>query len=113
MDTPNPIDNLPDAVISFVPEAAHLPTILSIVAFFIGQRLVTRKRWTGFLVWALSNSLLTTHLFLDGNTSTALMFLVYAVVNFRSMLLWLRDKRPLAHSECSPSFSLAEPGPQM
>jgi nicotinamide riboside transporter PnuC len=67
-----------------------LVAALNIAAFFAGQWLVTRRRWTGFLLWALSNALVAAACLLRADSATACMFLVYLSANLCSMASWIR-----------------------
>lgn len=71
-----------------------LPAALNIAAFLLGQWLVTRGRWTGFLLWAASNLMIATCCFLQrGPDPTGGLFVVYATVNVASMLAWRQGRR--------------------
>lgn len=71
----------------------YLITVISIAAFVTGQLLVTRKQWTGFLIWAASNLLVVVGCLIRGDPPTALMFLAYLIANVYSMLIWARQSK--------------------
>ena len=73
--------------------STYLPAIINIAAFVIGQMLVTRRHWTGFLVWAAANYLVAMTSITQNNASTGLMFMVYCSANVYSMWLWSRQSR--------------------
>lgn len=73
---------------------ANWTAVLSIAAFFIGQLLVTRRHWMGFLVWGISNYTVAAVFALQANAATTCMFLVYFAANMRSMLTWSRQSKP-------------------
>jgi hypothetical protein len=83
-----------------------LPATLSIVAFFVGQALVTRQRWTGFLIWALSNYAVAAHSALQANAAATCMFLVYFAANMHSVLAWSRAKSFRTHLQQAATSSL-------
>ena len=63
---------------------------LSIASFFIGQYLVTRRHWTGFLVWALSNLSVALGSFSAGHGATGTMFAIYFAANAWSLFSWTK-----------------------
>jgi nicotinamide riboside transporter PnuC len=69
----------------------YLPAIINIAAFFVGQVLVTRRHWGGFLIWAASNCSIAAISVVQGSHPTALMFLVYFTANVYSTILWARQ----------------------
>jgi nicotinamide riboside transporter PnuC len=70
---------------------ASLTAFIGIAAFIVGQWLVTRKQWTGFLVWAGSNLMVAAMCLVQDNRPTACMFLVYCLANVYSMIAWSRS----------------------
>jgi nicotinamide riboside transporter PnuC len=71
---------------------SYLPAVINIAAFVIGQMLVTRRHWTGFLVWAAANYLVAITCLTHDNESTGCMFMVYCAANVYSMWLWSRHE---------------------
>jgi nicotinamide riboside transporter PnuC len=71
---------------------SYLPAIINIAAFFLGQVLVTRGRWTGFLVWAAANYLVAITCMTRNDGTTGCMFMVYCTANIYSMWLWSRNE---------------------
>jgi hypothetical protein len=69
---------------------ASLIALIGIAAFVVGQWLVTRKHWAGFLVWAGSNLMVAVMCLAQANHPTACMFLVYFLANVYSMMAWTR-----------------------
>ena len=67
---------------------ASLIALIGIAAFVLGQWLVTRKHWSGFLVWAGSNLMVAVMCLAQANHPTACMFLVYFLANVYSMTAW-------------------------
>lgn len=68
-------------------------TIISIASFFVGQVLVTRRCFIGFLIWAASNLMVALSEFANGNPSTASMFVIYSAANSYSLVSWWRCER--------------------
>ena len=66
--------------------------IISIVSFFVGQLLVTRRCFAGFLIWAGSNLLVATFKFATGDASTGSLFLIYAAANTYSLIAWFHPR---------------------
>jgi len=66
------------------------PVIINLAAFAAGQWLITRRHWSGFLVWAASNYYFAMSCLATGNQPTAFMFLVYCSANVYSMWIWSR-----------------------
>lgn len=71
---------------------SYLPAIINIAAFFLGQVLVTRGRWSGFLVWAAANYFVAITCLTHDSETTGCMFMVYCATNIYSMWLWSRNK---------------------
>ena len=65
--------------------------IISILSFFVGQFLVTRRCCSGFLIWATSNLLVATVSFATGDRATGCMFVTYFLANTYSLLAWARQ----------------------
>jgi len=83
---------------------SYLVATISIAAFFVGQLLVTRRHWTGFLIWAMSNYLVAATCVIQANQATACMFLVYFGANVCSMVSWRRHApQPKASWEAARS----------
>ena len=61
---------------------------ISIVSFFVGQVLVTRRSCYGFLIWAASNLLVACVSLCSGDVATAGMFATYTLANAWSLLSW-------------------------
>jgi nicotinamide riboside transporter PnuC len=66
----------------------YVTAIINISAFAIGQFLVTRRHWVGFLIWAASNLMVAAVCIARGEWATACMFIVYCVANVWSMIAW-------------------------
>ena len=66
--------------------------IISIISFFAGQVLVTRRCCTGFLVWAASNLMVAVVNFATGNSAMAWMFVTYFLANAYSLFAWAKIK---------------------
>jgi hypothetical protein len=64
--------------------------IISILSFFAGQWLVTKRSCVGFLVWAGSNLLVAVAKFASGDPSTGSMFMIYFLANGYSLLSWAK-----------------------
>jgi nicotinamide riboside transporter PnuC len=71
----------------------QLAAVINIAAFAIGQYLVTRRSWAGFLIWAGSNLLVATTCLLGKDPAMACLFLVYFAANVYSMHAWTRMRR--------------------
>ena len=65
--------------------------IISIVSFFIGQALVTKRCCFGFLVWAVSNLMVAVLNFSTGDHATGCMFTVYFLTNGYSLFAWAKE----------------------
>ena len=66
---------------------AHL-VLLSVLAFFLGQTLVTKGCRNGFLVWAVSNVVVAIVHLSQGEMGVALLFAVYSLANVCSLWAW-------------------------
>ncbi len=66
--------------------------IISIISFFAGQLLVTKRCCSGFLVWAGSNLMVAVVNFAAGNHSTGCMFATYFLANSYSLVVWARHR---------------------
>ena len=66
--------------------------IISIISFFVGQALVTKRCCAGFLVWALSNLMVAVLKFASGDPSTGSMFVVYFLANACSLKAWAKGE---------------------
>lgn len=67
--------------------------IITILSFFAGQLLVTRRSCNGFLIWAASNLMVAIASFAGGDPCTGLMFTVYFLTNTYSLRAWSRESR--------------------
>jgi hypothetical protein len=65
---------------------------ISILSFFVGQWLVTKRNCTGFFIWGLSNLMVAAEKFACGDSSTACMFLIYFLANAYSLMNWAKAK---------------------
>jgi len=81
---------------------SYLPAVINIAAFFFGQVLVTRGRWSGFLVWAAANYLVAITCINRNDPTTGCMFMVYCTTNLCSMWLWSRKTRMTRHADQKP-----------
>lgn len=76
---------------------------ISILSFFVGQFLVTRRCCSGFLIWAVSNLLVATVNFATGDQATGCMFVTYFLANTYSLIAWARE----AGQDCAPATGAA------
>ena len=67
--------------------------IANLTALVLGQWLVTRGHWSGFLVWCAANLYSIVTCLLSGMTQTCLLFGAYFLVNFASLWSWLAKSR--------------------
>lgn len=72
---------------------SSFPAAINIASFVIGQLLVTRRRWMGFLLWAGANLMIAVTCVMRNDAPTACMFLVYFAANVYSTILWFRQSR--------------------
>jgi len=68
----------------------------TLVAFLVGQWLVTRKHWSGFLVWCLANIYSMVTCIRTDMPQTSLLFAAYLIVNFASLRSWFANSRTTA-----------------
>jgi hypothetical protein len=71
--------------------SATIATI-SILSFFAGQWLVTRRSCNGFLIWAASNLMVAIANFAGGDPCTGLMFAVYFLTYTYSLHAWRTEE---------------------
>lgn len=76
-----------------------LVTITTVLLFFIGQYYVTRHHLGGFLVWGSSNVLVAVFSIVKGESSMAILFIVYGLANAYSLFIWLEKKDPYRRKE--------------
>jgi hypothetical protein len=67
--------------------------VTTLVAFLLGQWLVTRKHWSGFLVWCVANIYSIVTCILTDMPRTSLLFAAYFIVNFASLRSWFANSR--------------------
>jgi len=68
--------------------------VANLVALVIGQWLVTRGHWSGFLVWCTANLYSIVTCLLTGMPQTCFLFGAYFLVNSASLYSWLAKARP-------------------
>lgn len=62
--------------------------MVNLAALFLGQWLVTRGHWSGFLVWCAANYYGIVTCLLSGMPQTACLFGAYFLVNAGSLWSW-------------------------
>jgi len=75
--------------------------IISIISFFVGQALVTKRCCVGFLVWAMSNLIVSVWKIATGDLATGCMFLVYFLSNAHSLRVWANTSEAVRSRELS------------
>jgi len=73
--------------------------LITLLAFLVGQWLVTRGHWAGFLVWCAANVYSIVTCFLTDMPQTSSLFATYLVVNFASLRSWYVKSRNAAREE--------------
>lgn len=71
---------------------AHRITF-NLVGLVLGQWLVTRRHWSGFLVWAACNVYGGIACFMTGIPETSCLFAAYLIVNLGSLRVWMANDR--------------------
>ena len=66
---------------------------VSLLAFVLGQWLVTRGHWSGFLVWCLANLYSALTGMVAGTLETSCLFGAYFVANLVSLRSWFASTR--------------------
>lgn len=73
--------------------------LITLVAFLLGQWLVTRKHWSGFLVWCAANVYSIVTCILTDMPQTSCLFAAYFIVNFASLSSWFTKSRVASRGE--------------
>jgi nicotinamide riboside transporter PnuC len=63
--------------------------VINLTALVVGQLLVTRGHWAGFLVWSLCNVYSVVICVVTGIPATSCLFIAYLFVNLYSLRSWL------------------------
>jgi hypothetical protein len=77
----------------------------NLAAFVLGQWLVTRGHWSGFLVWCAANLYSIVICTRTGMPQTGVLFGAYFLVNLASLLAWAAKTR----APTAPSSSRSKP----
>jgi len=80
----------------------QLPVLINVIAFVVGQMLVTRQHWAGFLIWAGSNYLVALSFLGADQPGTAGLFTMYCAANIYSMWRWSRNREGLEATGRTP-----------
>lgn len=67
--------------------------MINLVALVVGQYLVTRGHWSGFLIWCAANIYGAATCVATGIPETSCLFAAYFLVNFCSLWSWLKRER--------------------
>ncbi|MCU0786847.1 MAG: nicotinamide mononucleotide transporter family protein [Verrucomicrobia bacterium] len=70
--------------------------VTNLLAFVLGQWLVTKKHWSGFLVWCAANVYSIVTCVLTDMPQTSCLFGAYFLVNACSLYSWFAKSRPRA-----------------
>ena len=81
--------------------------VTNLAALIIGQWLVTRGRWAGFLVWCGANLYSILTCLLTGMPQTSILFGAYFLVNFVSLWSWVARTRAATSDAPDPAVTLA------
>ena len=73
--------------------------VATLLAFLLGQWLVTRKHWAGFLVWCAANVYSIVTCVLTNMPQTSFLFAAYLLVNFVSLRSWFAQSRTTTRAE--------------
>lgn len=79
---------------------------VNLLSFVIGQWLVTRGHWGGFLVWCAANLYSVVVCITTGIPETSCLFAAYFAANFWSLRSWLAQSRGKA-APTEPGHSFA------
>lgn len=63
--------------------------LINLTALVVGQLLVTRGHWAGFLVWSLCNIYSVVICVVTGIPATSCLFAAYFLVNLYSLRTWV------------------------
>ncbi len=77
--------------------------VANLAALVVGQWLVTRGHWSGFLVWCAANLYSIVTCLLTGMPQTSCLFGAYFVVNFASLWTWFTKARTATLPEPVPA----------
>ena len=75
--------------------------VITLLAFVLGQWLVTRKHWAGFLVWCAANVYSIFTCILTDMPQTSFLFAAYLIVNCASLRSWFAKSRTTVRMEWS------------
>lgn len=68
---------------------------INLFAFLLGQWLVTRGHWAGFLVWCMANVYSVLTCVVTGIPETSCLFATYFLVNLASLRAWFtKSQKP-------------------
>jgi hypothetical protein len=73
--------------------------VANLAALVVGQWLVTRGHWSGFLVWCAANLYSIVTCLLNDMPQTSCLFGAYFLVNFASLRTWFTKARTAALAE--------------
>jgi len=73
--------------------------VITLLAFLLGQWLVTRKHWLGFLVWCGANIYSIVTCILTDMPQTSCLFAAYFIVNFASLRSWFANSKDESRAE--------------
>jgi len=79
--------------------------VANLAALILGQWLVTRGHWSGFLVWCAANLYSIVTCVLTGMPQTSVLFGAYFLVNSASLCAWFARSRATMLEELKPSAS--------
>jgi hypothetical protein len=73
--------------------------VINLLALVVGQFLVTRGHWSGFLVWCAANIYSAATCVATGIPETSCLFAAYFLVNACSLKAWIaKARRPASHA---------------
>ena len=76
--------------------------VANFAALVLGQWLVTRGHWFGFLVWCAANLYSIVTCVLTGMPQTSVLFGAYFLVNSASLCAWFAKSRATTLTELNP-----------